>query len=187
MGSKLSGPAKEAFEQIKYVTVATVSGDGQPWNTVVFSAYDANGNIYWGSNVDAQHSKNIRDNGKVFLLIYNSTVAAGTGVDIYIKATCTELDDPAEIKFAYTLLQTRRIIPYWKLENTQGDSPVRLYKAASEQVWTNGEDRINGVYIDTRIKLQNSLTLFPGCHPGNKEVGSLVGEFSFDLVQHGLV
>lgn len=152
MDLKLSGRMKEALEQIKYVTVATVSNDGQPWNTAVFSAHDDDGNIYWGSNSSAQHSKNIRDNGKAFLLIYNSTVAAGTGVGVYIKASCVELNDPAEVAFAHSLLQARRIIPYWKLDDVQGDSPVRLYKAMPEQVWTNGESKYNGVYIDTRVE-----------------------------------
>jgi Pyridoxamine 5'-phosphate oxidase len=153
MALKLSGNVKEVFEQIKYCTVATVSNDGQPWNTVVFSAYDDKGNIYWGSHVDAQHSRNIRNNGKVFLVIYNSTVAAGTGVGVYIKATCAEISDPTEVKFAHNLLQTRRIVPYWKLGDVKANFPVRLYKAVPEQIWTNDESRRDGVYIDTRAEL----------------------------------
>jgi hypothetical protein len=132
------------------ITIATVGKDGQPWNTAVFGAYDDEGNIYWGSHVNAQHSKDARDNGKVFLVIYNSTVPAGKGIGVYIKANCVELDDPTEIALAHNLLQARRIIPYWKLEDVRGDSPVRLYKAMPEQVWTNSEGRIDGVYVYTR-------------------------------------
>jgi uncharacterized protein YhbP (UPF0306 family) len=149
---KLSERAREIFEQIKHVTVATVSDDCQPWNTAVFTAFDKNGNIYWGSHVNSQHSKNIRANGKVFLLIYNSTTPAGTGLGLYIKATCTELNDTKEVRFAHSLLQARRIIPYWSLEAVQGKTPVRLYKATPEQVWTNGEGQVDGYYIDTRVE-----------------------------------
>ena len=140
--------AKKIVEKVIYVTVATTSSDGTPWNSPVFSAYDQNYNFYWGSYRNSQHSKNIQSNGKVFLVIYDSTAPAGTGEGVYVKAQARELEDSREIIFAHNLLQTRRKIPYWKIEQVKGNAPIRLYKAVPEKVWVNDSGDVNGNYID---------------------------------------
>ena len=152
--SDLSARAKEIIANIQYVTIASVDEDGQPWNAPVFYAYDENYNFYWGSHIDSQHSKNILANGKVFLVIYDSTVPAGEGEGVYVKATASEITEPDEIAEAHTLIQERRPEPYWKLEQVQSGSPVRLFKAVPEQVWVNDEGEANGTYIDIRTELQ---------------------------------
>ncbi len=146
--------AKEIIKKVPYITIATVAEDGQPWNAPVFAAYDDNYNFYWGTYRNSQKSKNIAFNNNIFLVVYDSTAPAGKGEGVYIKAVAKELDDPKEIEFAHKLLWDRHIVPYWKLEQVQGDTPVRLYKAVPEKVWVNGEGEENGHYIDTRVKIK---------------------------------
>jgi nitroimidazol reductase NimA-like FMN-containing flavoprotein (pyridoxamine 5'-phosphate oxidase superfamily) len=55
---------------IKYITIATASKTGQPWNSPVYSAFDGAYNFYWASDREGQHSRNIRENPQVFLAIY---------------------------------------------------------------------------------------------------------------------
>ena len=145
--------AKEIIEKVIYITVASISEDGMPWNAPVFAAYDEHYNFYWGTNRNSQKAKNIRNNKNVFLVIYDSTVPAGEGEGVYVKATAHELEDPKEIESAHSLLQKRRPVPYWKLEAVQGEGPIRLYKAVPEKVWMNDGSRINDVYIDTRTEI----------------------------------
>src|SRR3989338_1658716 len=116
--------AKKIIQKISYVTIASVSHDGMPWNSPVFAAYDSDYNFYWGTYRDSQKSKNIRANKNVFLVIYDSTVPPGKGEGVYIKATAAELSNPKEIEFAHKLLWDRHIVPYWKLEQVQGDAPI---------------------------------------------------------------
>lgn len=146
--------AKEIIQRVPYVTVATVADDGLPWNAPVFAAYDKDYNFFWGTYRNSQKSKNIRSNSNVFLVIYDSTAAPGKGEGVYIKAIASELEDPKEIEAAHKLLWDRHVVPYWKLEQVQGDAPIRLYKAVPEKVWVNGEGRENGHYIDTRVEIQ---------------------------------
>jgi general stress protein 26 len=146
--------AKEIIEKISYITIASVAKDGQPWNAPVFAAYDEQYNFYWGTYRGSQKSKNIQNNKNVFLVVYDSTVSPGKGEGVYIKATATELEDPKEIEFAHKLLWDRHVTPYWKLEQVEGDTPIRLYKAVPEQVWMNGEGKENGHYIDTRVEIK---------------------------------
>lgn len=146
--------AKEIISKIIYITVATVSKDGHPWNAPVFAAYDKNYNFYWGTYKESQKSKNILSNKNIFLVIYDSNAAPGTGEGVYIKAIATEMDNPKEIEFAHKLLSDRHIAPYWKLEQVQGNRPIRLYKAVPQKVWINTEGEVDGNYIDTRTEIE---------------------------------
>lgn len=146
--------AKAIIKKIPYITIATISEEGMPWNAPVFAAYDKNYTFYWGTYRDSQKSKNIRANKNVFLVIYDSTVGPGKGEGVYIKATAEELNDPKEIEMAHKLLWDRHVVPYWKLEQVQGKAPVRLYKATPEKVWMNGEGEVDGNYIDIRVEVK---------------------------------
>ena len=146
--------AKEIIERVPYVTIATVTKDGLPWNAPVFAAHNKEYNFYWGTYRNSQKSVNIRGNKNVFLVIYDSTAAPGKGEGVYIKATAMELEDPKEIEAAHKLLWDRHVVPYWKLEQVQGDAPIRLYKAVPEKVWISGEGKEKGHYIDTRVEIQ---------------------------------
>jgi uncharacterized protein YhbP (UPF0306 family) len=150
----LKSKVQAILSRTEYATIATVDENGSPWNAPVYVAYDDHFNFYWGSYKESQHSKNIRNNPKVFLVIYNSTARPGTGEGIYVKATCGELTGPQDIAFAHKLIQKRRYpIPYWKLEQFQtSNAPIKLYRAAPQKIWTNGDTKIDGTYIDVRVE-----------------------------------
>lgn len=143
--------AQSILSRICYATLATVSKDGQPWNSPVYCAYDDSYNIYWGSHIGSQHSQNIRANGKAFIVVYDSTIEPGFGEGVYIQAECVELTDEAEIAAAHKIIQDRRPSPYWKLEEVQPDKPVHLFKATPQKIWMNGDGQRDGQYIDIRV------------------------------------
>lgn len=148
--------AAEIIKEIKYITIASVSNDGQPWNTPVYSAFDKDLNFYWFSDKNSQHSQNVRGNNKVFLVIYNSTVPEGTGEGVYIKATVSELNDPDEILAAKAVLDER--VGKEKERNANNymsDAVLRGYKATTIQVWMNDDDKDeNGNYLrDIRVEV----------------------------------
>jgi nitroimidazol reductase NimA-like FMN-containing flavoprotein (pyridoxamine 5'-phosphate oxidase superfamily) len=148
--------AKEIIKKIFYITIATVSKDGQPWNTPVYSAYDENYNFFWASDQNGQHSKNIKENNQVFIVIYDSTVPEGTGEGVYIQAKAYELIDEKEIAHALKYFDGRvnkQKNPTTRAAQFMGEKPRRVYKAISEKVWMNGDGDINGEYIDIRIEV----------------------------------
>lgn len=149
---KLSQTALSIIMRTEYATLATVDAKGYPWNAPVYCAFDQGYNFYWGSHKDSQHAINIRDNGRVFLSIYNSTVAPGQGEGVYIQASCSEITSPADMATAHRLIQDRRApIAYWKLgQFSAQNSPIRLYRAVPEHIWVNGEDHVKHTYIDIR-------------------------------------
>jgi general stress protein 26 len=152
--TKPNTKAKAILDRINYITLATVSEDGQPWNSPVYCAYDQDYNVYWGSHIGSQHSQNIRANGKAFIVVYDSTVAPGLGSGVYIHANCSEITDRKEIAAAHKLIQDRRPSPYWKLEEVQADKPVHLFKAVPQKIWMNGDGEKDGQYIDVRVEAE---------------------------------
>lgn len=149
----LSERAKEIIEKIEYVTVASVTKEGLPWNSPVFTAYDEDFNFYWGTHADSQKAKNIRANGNVFLVIYDSTVPSGTGEGVYIRATAQQIVEPGEVKRVFELLRGRHATSFWDFAAVGEGGPIRLFKAVPQQVWMNDDGHKSGHYIDIRTEV----------------------------------
>lgn len=60
--------AKEYFDNVKLMQLATINKNG-PWICSVFFAADDNFNIYWTSGRDRQHSREILEDGRVAITI----------------------------------------------------------------------------------------------------------------------
>jgi len=144
--------AKAVIDSIKYITVATVSEDGQPWNTPVAGFhFDNDYTLYWASWADNQHSKNIRGNGKAFIVIYDSTPPGDPTEGVYILAEASELTNEQEVMQAALVFGDD---PYNPSDGKQylGSYPRRIYKAVPQQIWTNGDDEVNANFVDTRVE-----------------------------------
>lgn len=132
--------AKEILESIKYATIATTSPDGQPWNSPVAYVVDADLNIYWFSDKEKLHSQNIRANGKVFIVIYNSTLPNDDAEGIYIKAEACEVDDSEVIKLARKLMGASTE----SIDKFLGNASLRCYKAMPQEIWVNDAEKLDG-------------------------------------------
>jgi len=128
--------AIEIVNEIAYATLATVCPTGEPWNTPVFCAHDGF-TLYWSSQPDSMHSKNIAANGQVFIVIYNSKAGQGEGMGVYMRAKAHALDDEQQIRRALSLLGARRGEPFKHIEKFMGDGPQRIYMAEPSEIWTN--------------------------------------------------
>ena|SRR3989344_6577418 len=152
--TSLANKAKGIISKILYITIATSTKDGVPWNSPVYSTYDKDYNFFCASDQNGQHSKNIRENNQVFLVIYDSTVPEGAGEGVYIKAKAYELADEKEIEDALSFLDGRVGKKPHSPKQFLGDKPRRVYKAVPEKFWVNDDGEINGNYIDVRIEVK---------------------------------
>lgn len=151
--SEYTKKAKEVFKKIRYITLATVSEDGIPWNSPVWYAKDADYNLYFGSPKNTQHSQNIRANGKAFVVIYDSTAPEGTGFGVYMTAKVTELNTPEEIKKGIAAIWGKRGKDKDPKEFA-GGADLRLYKVMPIEIWVNDAEMKNGNYLDYRIPIK---------------------------------
>jgi nitroimidazol reductase NimA-like FMN-containing flavoprotein (pyridoxamine 5'-phosphate oxidase superfamily) len=147
--------ARRIVREIKYITIASASKDGQPWNSPVYSAFDHDYNFYWASDRGGQHSRNIRENPRVFLAIYDSTVPEGTGKGVYVQAIAAELTDPIDIQRGLDQLDKRVGKPPHSPEQFMGKMPRRVYRATPQRVWVNEDGTREGEYIDIRVEIDS--------------------------------
>lgn len=143
--------AAEIIKAIQYTTLATVTPEGLPWNSPVARVYDQDLNFYWFSDKEGQHSRNVRDNGQVFMVIYDSTVPWGEGEGVYLQADVTELEDPEEIRSARRLSKGPDMDAP---DDFMGNAVRRVYKATPRTAWMNDAEIKEGVFIrDFRVEL----------------------------------
>jgi general stress protein 26 len=144
---------KEITDKIVYATIATVDKNGQPWNSPVWSFHDNDYTYYWCSWNESQHSKNIRANNKVFIVVYDSTAPEGMGEGVYFQANAYEINDRREIE---EIVEKRSKIKPSNRKATefQDRFPRRWYKAIPEKIWINDNGEINGNFIDIRKLVQ---------------------------------
>jgi general stress protein 26 len=154
MSKDLSKRAREIVAEIRYITIASVTPDGEPWNSPVFGAYDNNYNFYFGTHKDSQKAKNIRSNNNVFLAIYNSTVPPGAGEGVYIEGKAQQLTDIDEIKYAYEIMKKRHDDHFWEFTALDGSGPINVYKVEPNRVWMNDSGQKDGYYIDIRTSVK---------------------------------
>jgi general stress protein 26 len=147
--------AKAILDAINYITVATASNDGQPWNTPVAGFhFDNDYTLYWASWQDNQHSQNIRANGKAFVVVYDSTPESGQpSAGVYVQGKAFELTDEQEVMKAAMVFKGD---PYNPSDGKQylSDYPRRIYKFVPEQIWMNDDDKVNGNFVDTRMEAE---------------------------------
>ena len=141
--------AQAIIDSIDYMAIATVSEEGQPWNTPVAGYRDDDFNFYWASWTENQHSKNIRSNSKVFIVFYDSTPSTGPSDGIYIQAEAQELINENEVMQAALVFGDD---PYNPSDGNEylGNKPRRIYKAVPKSIWTNCDSEINGNFVDKR-------------------------------------
>ncbi len=149
---KPNADATAVLGTISYITIATVSKDGQPWNTPVAGFhFDNDYTFYWASWQENQHSKNIRANGKAFVVVYDSTPPSNEpSAGVYIQGQAFELTDTQEIMRAALVFKND---PYNPSDGTKyiGGYPRRIYKFVPEKIWTNDDGDIHGNAIDIRL------------------------------------
>jgi nitroimidazol reductase NimA-like FMN-containing flavoprotein (pyridoxamine 5'-phosphate oxidase superfamily) len=152
-----AGQASRIIHAIQYATVATVSpgGTGIPWATPVFTAFDADCDFFWISDRHSVHSVNIRGNPEVGLVLFDSTVAEGTGAGagVYVQALARELSEPEEARRAQECLTARAGRPVHPVPGRSGDSPARFYLARPSRMWINDSLLRDGVRVDGRTEV----------------------------------
>ncbi len=123
--------ARKILDTIHYITIATICEDGSPWNSPVSASLDTELNFYWGSSPENVHSQNIRRDGRVFVVVFDSNAPEGTGEGVYMQGRAEELD------FCFS------------------DS-VKKYKFVPEKIWINdvAVNEVGEYQHDVRIELQ---------------------------------
>lgn len=135
-----------------YMTIATADKNGEPWISPVVFGYDKNYNFYWFSDKDSKHSRLIKQNNRVAVIIFNSKASEGTGDGVYVVGGASEVSEK-ELGHAIST-HADRFGSTQPKEEFMGDSPLRFYKIVSEKFWKlNDPVKVKGHFVDYRLEV----------------------------------
>jgi general stress protein 26 len=138
MEDRLIQKAKEIIENVSYISLATTNENGDPWNTPLIAIHNKEYNFYWRSAKDANHSKNIETNEKVFFIIYYTEYSEWDARQaVYVQAKAVELSDESEISNVLPLLDKKSGASFGTTNQYLKDSPRRVYRAIPDKIWIN--------------------------------------------------
>jgi hypothetical protein len=90
-GLDLDAHARALMDANRYVALGTANAQGTPWVTPVYFASADYAEIFWVSNRDAQHSRNLAGRPQLSMVIFDSTVPTYHGRAVYLSGTAAEL------------------------------------------------------------------------------------------------
>jgi uncharacterized pyridoxamine 5'-phosphate oxidase family protein len=148
---------KEILDKILYITLATVSSEGEPWISPVYTAFDTEYNFYWASTTYAQHTQNIKANSQVSAVIYDSTQPERTGRGVFLKGEATEINDPTLLQQIFPIFFGRINVPPREISYFQNQSPRRIYKFTPTQIWLSYYRQEGAYKVDGREEIDLAM------------------------------
>ena len=92
-GPDLDAHARALMDANLYVTLGTADALGTPWASPVYFATADYAELFWVSELDAQHSRNIAARPQLSMVIFDSTVPVYHGRAVYLSGTASDLAD----------------------------------------------------------------------------------------------
>jgi nitroimidazol reductase NimA-like FMN-containing flavoprotein (pyridoxamine 5'-phosphate oxidase superfamily) len=152
--AQLNDLARTIIDSNRYMVLGTADADGQPWVTPVWFASEDYRRFHWVSSPDARHSRNVDARAEVAIAIFDSTVPVGGAQAVYMSGraeelTGGELEQGIEV---FGRLSEADVGRTWGLDDVQGPSPFRLYRATVSEhyVLIPGRDPELGTGVDRR-------------------------------------
>ena len=109
--------AQNVIESNRYMVLGTADEAGVPWVTPVWFAQSDYRRFIWVSSPDRRHSRNVRAQTEVSIVIFDSQVAVGDAAS-----------------------RTQGLTRSWALEDMLAPSPYRLYRATVSRHWVLDPD-----------------------------------------------
>ena len=141
----------------RYLVLGTIERDGRPRVSPVYFTHDGYRHLYWVSSPVSTHSGNVAADGRVALVVFDSSRPPQESEAVYLTATAAEvapeeLTEACAAAFARVGGGARPFAP----EELSGDAYLRLYRAVVEtaQVHVRGSHPVWGSGIDRRVTVQ---------------------------------
>jgi uncharacterized protein YhbP (UPF0306 family) len=153
--SDLEVMAKRILDSNRYMTIATVGEDGRPWVTPVYFSPDRYRRMYWISDPQAQHSRNITARPEVSLVVFDSSVSIGAAEAVYMRAGAEEVTGPTTKDCAAAFRPRFDGVKAFSPEELRPPALIRLYRATVSQHWVliKGSDPLWGRGVDSRFEV----------------------------------
>jgi nitroimidazol reductase NimA-like FMN-containing flavoprotein (pyridoxamine 5'-phosphate oxidase superfamily) len=133
--------ARRIVDASFYLVLGTADRDGRPWASPVYFAHSGYRELFWVSDPEATHSRNIAEREEVGIVVFDSTVPPGTGQGVYMHATARQLegDERAEGIEIFSARSREHGAGAWTVEDVEAPAALRLYRAVASEHSVLGE------------------------------------------------
>jgi hypothetical protein len=128
----MNAEAAAILEATAYMTLATSDAQGIPWATPVWFAPDGERAVLWLSDPEARHSRNLHEQPRLAIVIFDSRVASSEAAAVYFEAVAEQAEDGIETFSEYSVIHGRG---EWTAAEVTAPSPLRLYRASITERW----------------------------------------------------
>jgi pyridoxamine 5'-phosphate oxidase-like protein len=141
-----------------YMVLGTADERGRPWVSPVYFAHVDYREFLWVSRPETLHSRNLVARPQVSLVIFDSSVAIGSGQGVYMAATAEEVTGDDWLPMANVF--SRRSLGHGggtlALEDIEPPAELRLYCAVATAHFILGSiDRLVAVDLLTVTNLED--------------------------------
>ncbi|QIG39568.1 pyridoxamine 5'-phosphate oxidase family protein [Microbacterium sp. 4R-513] len=128
-----TGLARSLVAENAYLTLATAGVDGAPWASPVWFAARGLDLFVWASKPGARHSRNIAENSRVSIVIFDSSRPPGAGSAFYVSAEAELVGDSSfdEALAVYNAKSVERGLDEWDAARLREPARHRLYRAVA--------------------------------------------------------
>jgi nitroimidazol reductase NimA-like FMN-containing flavoprotein (pyridoxamine 5'-phosphate oxidase superfamily) len=127
----LDAVARAIIDSNRYMVLATADETGLPWASPVWYAPAEDREFFWVSSPEARHSRNLVRRPELAIVIFDSTVAIGTGQAVYMSAVAEQPTDDELIRGIeiFSRRSEAQGARAWTREDVLPPAPIRLYRA----------------------------------------------------------
>jgi pyridoxine/pyridoxamine 5'-phosphate oxidase len=137
------------------MTLATADEFGRPWASPVYFAHSDYRELYWVSNPEARHSRNLAERAQLSIVVFDSHLAINTGQAVFMdgeaeQPTGDALDAGIAVFSARSLEHGGTAFTVDDVSKPDG---LRLFRAEVSQHWTLSTDPLPGKTGDKRRRV----------------------------------
>lgn len=121
--------ARHILDTGSFMTLATADAAGLPWASPVWFAQENYRELYWVSDPDSRHSRNLAARPELSIVVFDSTQTPGDVQAVYMSATAGQPADVEAEMGVFSRVSARAGLPGLDVARVTGAARLRLYKA----------------------------------------------------------
>nr|WP_274388138.1 pyridoxamine 5'-phosphate oxidase family protein [Salsipaludibacter albus] len=146
--------AREVLDEVRYVVLGTIDEDGQTRTSPVYFVPHGYQDLYWVSDPNTHHSRNLERDDRVSGVVFDSTVPPGPRQRaVYVTGTAKEVQADEIAQHLPKAFDPGRGGRAFAAEELTGDADLRLWvlNVHTWEVHIRAGDPIHGSGTDRRV------------------------------------
>jgi nitroimidazol reductase NimA-like FMN-containing flavoprotein (pyridoxamine 5'-phosphate oxidase superfamily) len=144
MATEVDAVARGVVDANRYMTLGTADATGRPWVSPVWFAADGYGAFLWVSAPGTRHSRNLDERPAISIVIFDSTVAVGAALAVYMTGVAKALTATADVEQGIAAFSRASLADgagAWSAADVTGSMDRRLYRATISECFLGQSDQ----------------------------------------------